>query len=258
MSSVTTPARLITIPVSHYCEKARWGLIRAQIPFIEQPHMPPFYRFATGKAGGQSVPVLITENEVLIDSDAILKWTDQHGTNQAKLYPNDLDQLQQVENLVKQFNLVLAPAIRQWVYFYTLDLAKVVKPLWCAGTPWYEQLLFPIMYKQICAAITKGYQINSDSAAKAYQHISQTFSTVDHLLADGRNYLVGDQFTAADLTFATLAAPIFSPPQYSIKLPDLAELPLEMSTKMQQFQATTAGKFGLRLYQEHQQLLNHG
>ena len=39
--------RLITIPVSHYCEKTRWALKRLQIPFVEERHMPPFHRFAT-------------------------------------------------------------------------------------------------------------------------------------------------------------------------------------------------------------------
>jgi glutathione S-transferase len=258
MSTSINPARLITIPVSHYCEKARWALIRSQIPFIEEPHMPPFYRFTTKKYGDGTVPLLITKDAVLTDSEAILKWADQNGTNQFKLYPTDPEQLQQVEKLVKQFDLVLASAVRQWVYFYTLNLPKVVRSLWCAGTPWFEQLLFPVMYKPICAAITKGYKVDLDSAATSYKKISQTFSMVDSLLADGRSYLVGDQFSAADLAFATLAAPIFSPSGYSVKLPDLAQLPIEMSTKIQQFQASLAGKFGLRLYQEHQQLLNHG
>ena len=93
-SKINSPIKLITIPVSHYCEKVRWALNRVDIPFIEEPHMPPFHRFATRKfatrsanstviqnerkmssknrlisgiVGGQSVPVLITQSEILVD-----------------------------------------------------------------------------------------------------------------------------------------------------------------------------------------------
>ena len=45
--------RLITIGVSHYCEKARWALERFNLPFTEERHAPlthmlPVYR-AIGK-----------------------------------------------------------------------------------------------------------------------------------------------------------------------------------------------------------------
>ena len=45
------------------------------------------------------------------------------------------------------------------------------------------------------------------------------FDFVGELLADGRPYLCGDRFTAADLTFAALAAPMVVPPEYTVRLP---------------------------------------
>lgn len=36
---------------------------------------------------------------------------------------------------------------------------------------------------------------------------------VDELLADGRPYICGRRFTAADMTFAALGGPMVSPPQ---------------------------------------------
>ena len=40
--------RLITIPISHYCEKARWALERAEIPYREEPTC----RRSTGRTSG--------------------------------------------------------------------------------------------------------------------------------------------------------------------------------------------------------------
>ena len=34
---------LITIPISHYCEKARWALDRARQPYVEVRHLPLFH-----------------------------------------------------------------------------------------------------------------------------------------------------------------------------------------------------------------------
>jgi glutathione S-transferase len=240
--------RLITIPVSHYCEKARWALTRLEIPFTEERHLPLFHQFATGKVGGKSVPVLITKSEVLTDSVAILKWADRNTPSANKLYLPEAEQ--QIELLVDKFDTVLGPAVRQWAYFYLLDRAELVKPLWCEGIPWYEKLTFPILYKAIAKKITKGYKINSESASEAYKTICETFQTVENLLADGRTYLTGDCFSAADLTFAALAAVVVSPSEYGVKLPDTDKLPVKMTDQMRMFQNSVTGKFVLRLYEE--------
>ena len=42
----------------------------------------------------------------------------------------------------------------------------------------------------------------------AWDALREVFQQVDERLADGRQFLVGDRFTAADLTFAALASPV--------------------------------------------------
>jgi glutathione S-transferase len=242
--------RLITIPVSHYCEKTRWALLKCQIPFREDRHMPPFHKFLTKLVGGGSVPVLVTDQGAFTDSVDILEYVDSIAPTHLKLYPTNAQELQQVSELVQSFDLGLAPAVRQWAYFHIVDDPKLMKPLFCQGTPWFEQLLFPIIFKKIPALIKQEYDINAATATTAYQKITDIFETVNQLLADGRQYLVGDRFSAADLAFATLAAPIISPAGYSIKLPVMSDLPTAMVQGMEVLQATPAGKFVIRLYDE--------
>lgn len=51
--------RLVTIPISHYCEKARWALERAGIDYEERRHLQLFhYVPAILAAGGISAPAL--------------------------------------------------------------------------------------------------------------------------------------------------------------------------------------------------------
>ena len=41
MSAEASTCELVTIPISHYCEKARWALERAGVPYVERPHLLP-------------------------------------------------------------------------------------------------------------------------------------------------------------------------------------------------------------------------
>ena len=61
------PARtLVTISISHYCEKARWALDRAGLAYEERRHLPALHRVAVKRAGGNlTAPVLVCEDGVL-------------------------------------------------------------------------------------------------------------------------------------------------------------------------------------------------
>jgi glutathione S-transferase len=277
MSDSVRPARLITIPVSHYCEKTRWALTRLQVPFGEERHMPPFHRMATRQVadrsdqlpatadhlsplnrfvvqqvGGQSVPVLITPTGIFRSSEAILQYADAIAPDDLKLYPTNPQQRQQVDQLVESFDTQLAPAVRLWTYSYIMDRPDLVRSLWCEGVPWYEAMLFPVVFGWMRSNVMQMYDINETSAIAADQTIGQIFDTVDGLLADGRSYLVGDRFSAADLTFATLAAAMVMPDGYGVKFPAIAQLPNRMGDRIQALRVTAAGKFVLRLYQAYE------
>ena len=43
--------RLVTIPISHYCEKARWALDRAGIPYREERHVQGIHRIVARLVG---------------------------------------------------------------------------------------------------------------------------------------------------------------------------------------------------------------
>ena len=49
-------ARLITIPFSHYCEKARWALDYCGVPYTEDAHLPGLHIRPTRRAGGGPSP----------------------------------------------------------------------------------------------------------------------------------------------------------------------------------------------------------
>ena len=243
--------RLIAFAVSHYCEKARWALERLSISFIEERHVPGFHWLFTRPHGGKSVPVLVTKASTFTDSTDILHYLDTITPTSHRFYPTDAKLRREVETLEDLFDTVLGVSVRCWIYFYLLNNHKLMRKLWCEGVPSVERILFPIVFPQVRSIARRNYNITAQSAASSLNQIRRLFEKVNKLLElDGRSYLVGNCFSAADLTFACLVAPILIPPEYGGKTLDLHEFPNEMAVVHQELRTTPAGAFVLRLFRE--------
>ena len=245
---MSTNFQLITIPVSHYVEKVRWALDHLKIPFQESPQMPPFHRGAVKKYGGTTVPVLVGDSIVKTDSTEILHYLDTLAPG--KLYPTDLDVQELSTELETLFNLTLGASTRRWGYSHVLT-RDLLYPRWTFGVPLWQKLLFPLIFPKIEPIIRESFQITPTSAAESYQEIIGVFDRVNQVLADGRKYLLGDQFSAIDITFAALAMPILQPPEQYTPSTSLDLLPTQMQADIHNCRSTPAGEFGLRMYREH-------
>jgi glutathione S-transferase len=243
-----TKFRLITIPVSHYVEKARWALDYLEIPFQESAHMPPFHQRATKKYGGKTVPILVTDTITITDSTDILRYLDT--LDPGKLYPAEPELQELTTELETLFNLSLGVHTRRWGYSYIFT-RELIYPRWTFGVPFWEKLLFPIVFPKAVPIVRQSFDITATSAAESYQKIEQVFDRVNQILADGRKYLLGDRFSAIDITFAALAAPILQPLEQQIAPPSLESFPAQMQTDIRNCRTTPAGELGLRLYREH-------
>ena len=60
--------RLVTIPISHYCERGRWALDHCQVDYREDQYLQLLHRLATVPAGHTSTPLLITDEGTFPDS----------------------------------------------------------------------------------------------------------------------------------------------------------------------------------------------
>ena len=92
-------------------------------------------------------------------------------------------------------------------------------------------------------------KISAESAQRALAAIDAIFAQVGQQL-DGRDYLVGDHFTAADLTFAALAAPLLLPPAgFGAWLPSLDDFPPDFPGRA--LRTSRAGQHALQMYRLH-------
>ncbi|MBF2064089.1 MAG: glutathione S-transferase [Calothrix sp. C42_A2020_038] len=242
--------RLITIPISHYCEKVRWALDLLKISYIEECHSPPFHLLVTPRLGGRTTPILVTKDGIFLDSTDCLKYLDSIASEDSKLYPQQLELRQKAEELGKLFDEQLGVLTRVWGYSHVINDPELVKQAWCRNVPWIERMLFPVIFPKTREIICKQFNITSELAVETREKIQQIFEQVSNILADGRTYLVGDKLSAVDITFAALAAPTIAPPEHPATRGSLDNFPVNMAKQINQFRETPAGQFVLRLYRE--------
>lgn len=243
--------KLITIPFSHYCEKARWALDRCAIPYVEDGHLPLFHYLPTKLAGARrTVPVLITDGVRLADSTEIVAWAD--AQRPSGLIPDSRAPAARADALALEddFDRHLGPATRRWAYFYLLPRTDLDAFL-TRGVPRWEAMSLKLVRPLAVRMLKQGLRIDAEGVERSRVKIEETFATVAARLADGRRYLTGDRFTVADLTFAALASPVLLPREHPIGLPHAAELPEVAQTQVAAWRASPAGRFAQRLYTEH-------
>ncbi len=252
MSPHREPARLVTIAFSHYCEKARWALDRTGYPYREEVHVPMFHWLPALRAGGgRTVPVLAVDGRpTLADSTDILHFLDREAPADRRLFPADAEARAEVERLEDLFDRRLGPHGRRLLYYHLLPDRDLTVRLFQSGSPGWEGRAASRLFPAMRAMMRRGMRIDTRGAERSKKHVDEVFAQVAERLADGRRYLLGDTFTAADLAFAALSAPCVVPPEYGVPLPTLDEIPPAAADLVRAYRATPAGRFALRLYAE--------
>ncbi|MBX3128955.1 MAG: glutathione S-transferase [Polyangiaceae bacterium] len=244
---MTTAYRLITMGPSHFCEKARWALQRARVPFVEERHMPVFHMLATYRVRAKrSVPALVTDSGVLTDSTEILELADRHCGGRLYGTGATRKEAKQLEAGFERFGA----DTRRAIYFHVLDDGSKVLDVFGVGVSLPERLSARALFPLTRGLMRRSMRINDAATERSLMRIEGVFADVSRRLEGGRRYLVGEQLTAADLTFATLAAPILLPLTYGAPLPSVDEVPDALRELCLHYRETTAGQFVLRLYRE--------
>ena len=210
------------IPLSHYNEKVRWALDYKGIAHRRRV-LGPDYLIRAWRATGQGkLPVLWLDGQAIADSTRIIAALEERYPEPA-LYPHDAAARQRALALEDHLDETLGPAVR----------AAIVTPLFgndpdialrvlTTGMPdkAYQTLrpllrIFPSYYRFRHKISEATLEKDRAVVAAALDRIEQE--------RQGREYLVGEAFTIADLTAAALLGPVLQPPE--IQYPLQVDLP---------------------------------
>ena len=240
--------RLVTIPISHYCEKARWALEYAGLEYREEPHVQGFHRLYARRAGGGStVPVLVTPEGAIGESEQILEFCDRGLAPERRLFGTDEPRRREILALARRFDAGLGPSGRRLIYIRMFGQRELLLRYNNQGVPAIEARVvrhgLPLMSRMIgrVLEIRPGIELSDEAL------VWREFDFAAELLADGRPHLLGERFTAADLTFAALAAPVVMPAVYGCRLPSIEELDGPTAALVRSAREHPAGAYALRM-----------
>ena len=242
---------LVTIPISHFCEKARWALERSGVPYREHAHLQALHRVAVKRAGGGlTAPVLVLEGRVLPDSAEILEAADERAPAELRLYPEDAAASAEVLSLQRDFDERLGPEGRRWMYYELRGRGDIAREYGTDGIPAWQRRALPVLYPVATRLVSMVLDVNPETAAASRVAVEEIYEEVGERLSDGRPYLCGESFTAADLTFAALSAPLVLPLEYGVRLPQPEVLPQGMAEAVRGMREHPAGAHALRMFRE--------
>lgn len=216
MAQTTPPLTLYTFAMSHYSEKIRWTLDSSDIPYREVCMSPAFHiapALRMGRRGQTTLPILQSPQEAIQDSPRILSWLQQHRGPLAVM-PEALTQpMREVE---QRFDAI-GKDVARYLYAHSFGSADAhIVKLWTDhASPWQAAIIratYPLMrwvFKQ-------KLHIRPARVLLAEDRIRLAMDWLDREIADGRQHLVGDRLTVADITAAALLAPLACPSQHPV------------------------------------------
>jgi len=214
------------ISISHYNEKARWALDLKRIPHRRRAIPGGFHMaaaLALTRGAGYTFPILVLDGEAISDSTAIIGALEQSWPEPA-LYPEDPSERRRALDLEDYFDEELGPAMRLlgW-HEMTRDPERLAGlmdqflPASARGMPVAREL--SARFASAFTALRYGVR-SEEEAKRSGQRVLTSLDRLEAELGDNE-YLVGDRFTVADLTAASLFYPLVLPPEG----PDLGDPP---------------------------------
>ena len=242
------PPVLWHFAISHFTEKARWALDWKEVPHVRKLLFMGYPVQCFLRTGQMQLPVLFWDGETILDSTRIIEHLETVKPEPA-LYPDDEDERRRALELEDFFDREVGPHMR----------SVVVNQLFTAGA----------------GVAAEGFGMGQTSAAKwalrvaspvfrpfyRYRHnmspamialgIEKIASGIEKLEAaiGPSGYLVGDRFSVADLTAASIFYPLAEPPEYPFSIPPAASEAI--GAALAPFRATRAHEWVRGMYARH-------
>ena len=235
-------------------EIARWVLDRNSILYRDESHglwkIQSKASDITGETFKKNYPVLQMTDALIYSVDGILMFWEQRCLPQNRLIPTDTAQQDDALDLYHLFTgKFFERQVSRYMYESLLTSKKDAARVFKQRIPSLEKLKCKFLFSAVKKRIIKDYELTANDPEEHIVQIKKIFNQVNALLADGRKYLVGNQFTIADLSFAAVAAPMILPVEFGGVLPQISQLPEAYRNHVTELRATPAGQFVFRLYQ---------
>jgi glutathione S-transferase len=238
-TDVDTPV-LWHLEISHYNEKARWALDYKGIPHVRRAVTPALQELRARRLrAGRTTPILQVNGRAIGDSTRIIEEVERRWPD-PPLYPGDPEERRRALELEDYFDEQCGPQIRRVLFGDNLaEPQKFLAMLYGADHPAFGVVnsISPLFTR----VVKRRFRIRPETVESSREKVRAAFDMVERNV--GRSgYLVGESFTVADLTAASILGLVVVPPGFQyVKLP-----PDERTVESQRFRDELRSRPGFK------------
>ena len=199
------------IEISHFSEKARWALAYKGVEHRRRAPLPGAHMAVAlwlTRGEQKTFPILSLDGRNIGDSSAIIEALERRYPD-PPLYPADPEQRRHALELEEFFDEELAPHVRHLAFHEMRDDPDRLREIAEEAAPGPVPGGVAAAYARTFANL-RWKSGDSEAAEVDRAKIVTAFDRIEEELGSG-DYLVGEAFSVADLTAASLLYPIVAP-----------------------------------------------
>jgi glutathione S-transferase len=207
---------------SNYNEKVRWALDYKRIPHRRRSVLPGGPRGLRFSRGDGTLPILDLDGRRIADSTAIIAALEERQP-EPPLYPADQDERRHALELEDYFDEHAGHDMRRVGFWEARDKIRYGTAFLTTDQPRALRRALGLTGRLVKPAFwwvaDRRYGFSQEAYGQSCKALAAALDRIEEGRG-GRDYLVGESFTVADLTPAALLYPLVWPPQFQYELPD--------------------------------------
>jgi glutathione S-transferase len=228
------------LEISHYNEKARWALDYKRARHVRRAVRPGLQEFRARRLrAGRTVPILQLNGRTIGDSTRIIEEIERRWP-EPPLYPSDPDERRRALELEEYFDEDCGHDVRRVLFNDNLTEPEKFLGMFL-GADHPRLGLLKALSPVLAPALKWRYAIHPERVAQSREVVRAALDKVETEAGPG-GYLVGDSFTVADLTAASILAVIVVPPEF----PYIKLHPDDRAAQFREFRASLKGRPGFK------------
>jgi glutathione S-transferase len=228
------------LEISHYNEKVRWALDYKGVAHVRRAVTPGLQALRGRRLGaGRTTPILELNERAIGDSTRIIEEIERRWP-EPPLYPFDPEQRSLALELEDHFDEQCGHHLRRVLFGDNLaEPDKFLALVYGADHP--QIGLLRTVSPVFCRLVKRSFRIGPETIERSREKVR---AALDRLEADvgPSGYLVGESFSVADLTAASILAPIVMPPEF----PYIKLRPEERTAQSRHFRDSLKDRPGFR------------
>ena len=211
--------RLLHFPISHFNEKVCWALDYKRWPHHREALVPGFHVPRVRRLTGQTkVPILQLDGRWLVGSNHILAELERRCPAPA-LYPVDPKNRQRALEIQAYFDESVAPDLRRLFWSTYFDRPAACAKMALNGFSPLKRGLWRCAFPLMRPMFRRNIGLDRKAVQAARKNLGPILDRLESIIGPS-GYLVGNQFSVADLAAAAVMTAIIRPSQFPYPLPE--------------------------------------